>query len=279
LKGRENTLKEKHIMKSEDASKLATSALETLAQTLAAGHSEALTAYLAAAGRFHTYSFRNVMLIASQRPDATRVAGFNAWRKLGRFVKKGETGIAIIAHIVLKRDDRPTNLDDERARDVQIRFKVAHVFDVVQTDGTPLPELGETAGDPGAYTQRLIRFIESLGIALDYADDLGGADGLSKKGQIVIRSRQTAATEFSVLVHELAHSLLHQVPNRPSTKTVLELEAEAVAFTVCSGIGLDTGTAAADYIGLYDGDADLLAQSLDAIQRTASQILEAINAG
>ena len=266
-------------MKAEDASKLATSALEKLAQALEAGHSDALTAYLAAAGRFHSYSFRNVMLIASQRPDATRVAGFNAWRKLGRFVKKGEKGIAIIAPIVFKRDDEAAGSDDERAGDVQLRFKVAHVFDYSQTDGTALPELGEMAGDPGAYTQRVVAFIASLGIALDYADDLDGADGVSKKGQIVIRSGLTPATEFSVLVHELAHELIHQGATRPGAKTVRELEAEAVAFTVCTGIGLETGTASADYIGLYNGDADLLAQSLDAIQRTASQILQAISPG
>jgi antirestriction protein ArdC len=266
-------------MKSEDASKLATSALEKLAQALEAGHSDALTAYLAAAGRFHSYSFRNVMLIASQRPDATRVAGFNAWRKLGRFVKKGEKGIVIIAPIVFKRDDQAPGSDDERPGDVQLRFKVAHVFDVVQTDGEPLSELGEMAGDPGAYTQRITAFIASLGIAVDYADDLDGADGLSKKWQIVIRSGQTPATEFSVLVHELAHSLLHQGPTRPGAKTARELEAEAVAFTVCTGIGLETSTASADYIGIYDGDANLLAQSLDAIQRTASHILQAISPG
>lgn len=152
-------------------------------------------------------------------------------------------------------------------------------MDVAQTDGEPLPELGEMAGDPGAYTQRVMAFIASLGIALEYADDLDGADGISKKGQIVIRSGQTPATAFSVLVHELAHSLLHQGPIRPGTKTARELEAEAVAFTVCSGIGLETGSVSADYIGLYNGDADLLTQSLDAIQRTASQILQAISPG
>src|SRR5688572_23566162 len=102
-------------MKSEDASKLATSALDRLADALAAGHSEALTAFLSAAGRFHSYSFRNVMLIAMQRPEATRVAGFNAWRKLGRFVKKGEHGIVIVAPIVFKREADTT--DDGRSTD------------------------------------------------------------------------------------------------------------------------------------------------------------------
>src|SRR5262249_37831712 len=124
------TQQEQHIMKSEDASKLATSALEKLAQVLQAGHSEALTASLAGAGRFHAYSFRNVMLIASQRPDATRVAGVNAWRKLGRFVKKREKGIIIIAPIVFKRDEQAADSDNGRADAVQRRFKSAFDFDV-----------------------------------------------------------------------------------------------------------------------------------------------------
>ena len=265
-------------MKSEDASKLATSALDRLADALSAGHSEALTAFLSAAGRFHSYSFRNVMLIAMQRPEATRVAGFNAWRKLGRFVKKGEHGIVIVAPIVFKREADTT--DDGRSTDsTQLRFKAAYVFDVSQTDGEPLPELGETAGDPGTYAARLITFIESLGITLSYADDLGGADGLSKKGEIVVRSGQAPAAEFSVLAHELAHELLHAGESRPATKTVRELEAEAVAFAVCSGIGLEATTPASDYIQLHKGDKDLLAQSLDAIQKTAARILEAISPG
>jgi hypothetical protein len=150
---------------------------------------------------------------------------------------------------------------------------------VSQTDGEPLPELGETAGDPGAYKGRLTTFIESLGIALSYADDLDGADGLSKKGAIVIRSGQARAAEFSVLVHELAHEMLHTGETRPATKTVRELEAEAVAFTVCSGIGLDAATPASDYIQFHNGDKDLLVQSLDSIQKTASRILQAISPG
>ena len=121
-------------MTADALKKITTDALDTLAALLDEGHSEALTAYLAAAGRFHAYSFRNVMLIASQRPDATRVAGFNTWRKLGRFVKKGEKGIAIIAPIVFKRDDHAAGSNDEPAGDVQLRFRVAHVFDGLSRD-------------------------------------------------------------------------------------------------------------------------------------------------
>ena len=152
-------------------------------------------------------------------------------------------------------------------------------MDGAQTDGEPLSKLGDIASDPGPYTARIKAFIESRGIALGYADDLDGADGLSKKGQILVRSGQTPATEFSVLVHELAHELLHQGPTHPGTKTVRELEAEAIAFAVSNGIGLDSTSAAADDIQLYQGDTDLLALSLDAIQRTASQILQAISPG
>lgn len=264
-------------MKSEEAQKLVASAVDRLAQALERGQSEDLRAFLAAAARFHTYSFRNVLLIASQCPEATRVAGFHTWKSLGRYVKKGEKGIAIIAPIVFKRDTETQPNDDARSTDsTQLRFRAAYVFDVSQTDGEPLPELAETAGDPGVHAERLKTLIENRGIALTYAADLDGAEGLSKKGEIVIRSGQTPAAEFSVLVHELAHEILHQGPDRPTTKTVRELEAEAVAFTVCTAVGLEATTAASDYIQLYSGDKNLLAQSLDAIQKTAALILQAI---
>lgn len=136
------------------------------------------------------------MLIVSQKPDATHVAGFKTWKSLSRFVKKGEKGIVIIAPMLIKPKE--------------------------VTDLSP-------------------------------------------------------AEEFSTLVHELAHEMLHRRDGeqRPS-KTVRETEAEAVAFVVSQAIGLEAGTAAADYIRLYDGDTDTLAASLDRIQKTAAAIIEAI---
>jgi hypothetical protein len=108
-----------------------------------------------------------------------------------------------------------------------------------------------------------------------------GADGVSRGGRISIRAGLTPAEEFSVLVHELAHELLHRGDDRESlSKLVRETEAEAVAFVVTSAIGLDTGTAASDYIHLYDGSSnkatETLAASLDRIQRTAAGIIVAI---
>src|SRR5438093_3150171 len=121
--------------------------------------------------QFHRYSFHNVCLIARQRPDATRVAGFHAWRKLGRFVRKGEKGIAILAPIV-GRKEAETEDGDSRA---VVGFRAAYVFDVAQTDGEPLPEAAEAGGNPGASTDRLKAAIASRGIALDYVAELDGA--------------------------------------------------------------------------------------------------------
>lgn len=262
-------------MKGEQAKKLVNEATEKLAKALEAGQSDALKAVLAAAARFHRYSFRNIMLIASQRPDATNVAGFNAWRKLGRFVKKGEKGILIIAPAPFRRQADATTADGEEP-ELGMRFKAAYVFDVAQTDGEPLPEIDRVSGDPGAYTPRLKDVIASRGIVLDYVDDLDGAEGESSGGRIAIRSGLPAGEEFSVLVHELAHELLHHTGEARPPKTVRETEAEAVAFIVSEGVGLTTGNAASDYIQLYRGDAETLSASLERIRAAGATILDAL---
>jgi hypothetical protein len=260
-------------MKAEEARKIADQALEQLAEALRQGKSEALTRYLAMLARFHKYSFGNVMLILWQRPDATHVAGFTAWKQMGRYVKKGEKGIVIIAPMVLrKREDEG---DEQQARPV-LRFRGVHVFDVSQTDGEPLPEPARVAGNPSVHLERLKTLVAERGISLDYADVPIGAEGVSRGGRISIRPGLAPAAEFSVMVHELAHELLHRGEDRPANKTVRETEAEAVAFVVCQATGLENGTAASDYIQLYDGKAETLAQSLDRIQRAAAEIIAAL---
>ncbi len=101
--------------------------------------------------------------------------------------------------------------------------------------------------------------------------------GVSRGGRISIRPDLEPAVAFSVLAHELAHELLHRGEDRPASKTVRETEAEAVAFVVCQAIGLETGTAASDYIQLFDGKAETLAASLDRIQKTAAEIIAALH--
>jgi antirestriction protein ArdC len=255
--------------------------VKALIEQLEQGHSEALTAYLSAMGKFHNYSFGNILEIARQRPDATRVAGLYAWNQLGRRVKKGERGIRILAPVIGIRRKK----DAEAAKDIRtqneatlVGFRSAYVFDVSQTDGAELPQLSEKVrGDVGEYRERLIDLVIAQGIELDFKDSIAPALGVSYGGKIVLLPGQSAPEEFSTLVHELAHEMLHKADRRTATtKTVRETEAEAIAFVVCKTVGLETGRAAADYIHLYHGNAALLAESLEVIQKTSAIILAAL---
>jgi antirestriction protein ArdC len=262
-------------MKAEQIKEITDRATEQLVAALRSGHSEALTAYLKAIGRFHRYSLHNVLLIALQKPNATYVAGFRTWNELGRFVKKGEKGIMILAPIVRRkagdedeREDTPRNIAG---------FRAAYVFDIGQTDGKELPQIGLVEGDPCAYTDKLRRFAKDQGISVEYSGDIAPARGTSYGGRIAILPGQSAAEEFSTIAHELAHELLHRGDRRAGTnKQVRETEAEATAFVVCHAVGLKTGSAAADYIQLWNGDVQVLTESLGYIRQAASQMLEAL---
>lgn len=263
-------------MKSEQIKQISNKAIEQLIAALNEGRSETLTQYLAAVGRFHRYSLRNVMLIASQKPTATHVAGFHTWHKLGRFVKKGEKGILILAPIVRRKTEiGEQNETDESS--TAVGFRAAYVFDITQTDGQDLPEIGTVNGDPREYRERLGKFIAEQNITLEYSQDIAPARGTSAGDKITLLPDLPPAEEFATLAHELAHEMLHRDECRVSTtKRVRETEAEAVAFVVCKAIGLETGTAAQDYIQLYQGDAVLLLESLEHIQQTATRVLDAI---
>ena len=266
-------------MKRDEVRKVAREAFERLVKDVEAGKSDTLKVYLKAMGRFHRYSVGNAILIQLQKPKATHVAGFRAWQRLGRHVKKGEHGIAIMAPVVWRRKAESDDRNEDASEDGEIvtTFKTAYVFDISQTDGKPLPEFARIQGDPGACLERLEGFVAEKGIKLERRDSLKMAEGVSTGGTILLKASLASAEEFSVLVHELSHEMLHQDPaDRPEGKTVREAEAEAVAYVVCQGIGLDVNTASSDYIQLYDGDKKTLMQSLERIQRTAAEILEAV---
>lgn len=253
---------------------LVDNAIADLEAQLRAGKSENLKRLLEVSARFHDYSFRNQLLIAMQRPDATRVAGFQAWKKLGRFVKKGEKGIAIIAPMVGKKAEADTT----DSQTTVFGFRAVYVFDVASTDGEPLPEIRDVQGDPADKLDTLKAFAAGQGIALEYEADLGGAQGMSCGGRVVILEGLGAAEEFATLAHELAHELLHRdKATRPASKTVRETEAEAVAFVVCTAAGLQGGNTASDYIQLYQGDAETLSASLERIQQTAAALISAFH--
>jgi hypothetical protein len=161
---------------------------------------------------------------------------------------------------------------------VLVGFRSAYVFDVSQTEGKELPELSErVTGNVGEYRERLVDFVIVQGIQLEFKESIAPALGMSYGGRIAILPGQGAAEEFSTLVHELAHEMLHKAERRTATtKTVRETEAEAIAFVVGKTIGLSTGRASADYIHLYHGNAALLAESLEVIQKTSAVILSAL---
>ena len=139
-----------------------------------------------------------------------------------------------------------------------------------------MPAPTEATGDPGVKTTALKAAILERGITLESVDDLDGALGTSNGGHIRLLNGLSPATEFTTLVHEYAHELLHRADARPASRDTRELEAEAVAFVVGGAVGLNTSDASRDYIHLYRGDRDALASSLDRIQRAASTILTVV---
>jgi len=258
-------------------------AVDYLIQQLEAGKSETLTAYLNAMARFHSYSFGNILQIARQRPTATRVAGIRTWNEMGRFVKKGEKGIQILAPMTGFRRRKSSDGEAEqeqltKPQPVLIGFRAVYVFDVAQTEGSDLPEFEHSiSGEVGEHRDRLIDFLAQQNIALEFNEKIAPALGVSYGGKIALLPGQSKAEEFVSLVHETAHELLHKAERRTlTTQTVRETEAEAVAFIVGQAVGLEMGNASSDYIQMYAGNAALLAESLEVIQRTASTILRAI---
>ena len=259
-------------MKREDAAKLSDEMLAELSAELDAGKSDQLVKYLDAMSTFHNYSFGNCMLIARQRPSATLVAGFHAWKKQGRSVKKGEKGICILAPMVRKSDD------DEDGEKTVFGFRTVYVFDIEQTEGDDLPDVNRVTGDPGELLERLYGAASELGIVVTEKDSLQGADGVSLGGKIALRRGLSSAEAFATLAHELAHELLHRGEDRKSlSKSVKELEAESVAYVVARSAGLENALSqSADYIQCHRGDSEQLAKSLERIQKTATRLIKLI---
>ena len=254
--------------------------LKCLIAQLEAGHSDTLTAYLNAMSRFHRYSFLNVLEIARQCPTATRVAGMYTWNQLGRRVKKGEKGIRILAPILgIRRKPEEDAEKDIRTQNqrVLVGFRNTFVWDQEQTTGVDLPEPAKVYGEVGENYDRLLAFLDREGIELVFTENIAPALGASFGGRIAILPGQSKPEVFSTLVHEAAHEMLHRAERRTTTtKVVKETEAEAVAFVVGKAIGLEMASASADYIALYHGNASLLAESLEVVQKTAQVILAAL---
>lgn len=239
---------------------------------------------LKVASMFHRYSFNNHLMIFLQRPDATVVAGFNRWKSLGRFVKKGEKGIAIFAPC--KYRTKIETDDGEEKTLSQLRgFRVVHVFDISQTEGEELPDLDAVRprlldGDaPEGIWDGLVGQAAAAGfevVRYRRGSENGYCDFLSK--QISVRPDVAPAQAVKTLIHELGHALLHSEES-PRSKEVAEVEVESVAYIVCDAIGLDSGDYSFPYVARWaEGATDLLRETGERVIGCARGILSGLEA-
>jgi hypothetical protein len=283
---------------------LAQASVDGLIRAIEAGRNEVFSSYLETMARFHTYSARNVLLIAAQRPQATRLEGVRSWNELNRFVRPGEKGIFIFAPTVgfAKKEQKP-NPDDnghgntkengngkkngkskKAAESVQnppeqeahlLGFRGVYVFDVSQTGGEELPQSPQTF-DIAEKLERLLDFAESRQMTIQYSDKLAPAKGTSYRGMIRLALGMEPAQAFPVLLREVASQILYQIERRTFvTRALHQQETKAAAFVVLEALGLDSKAQFAD-CQLYYGDARLLTESLEVVHGTAAQILGGI---
>ena len=227
--------------------------------------------YLATCARFHHYSAHNTMLIWTQRPDATRVAGFQTWKKLGRQVLRGEKGIGILA----PRPYRRTVESDNGEEDVieGCYFHAVHVFDVSQTDGEPLPDAPVTeldGSDDGLFVS-LAAIATKEGIALDRTPNASGANGFYRPGTIWVKPEASPRMATKTLAHELGHHFAGHVAGQ--CKGEMETVAEAVAYIVLAHAGIDAGSYSFGYLASWS-DPKVFRAKLTQIHATANQIID-----
>lgn len=235
--------------------------------------------------KFHQYSFNNTLLILTQRPDATRVAGYNAWRKLDRFVRKGEKGIWILAPMVYKTDSDGEASDDSAQRVIR-GFKAVPVFDLSQTDGQELPEIcNRLDGDDVGNVFAPLRSVAlGIGFSVEDTDELPeGVNGDCDHDlhRIRVRTSNSPLQRVKTLAHELGHALLHTPGEGRPDRPVRELEAESVAFIVCANHGIESDDYSFGYVTSWVGGGDEARDAIKAsgsrIQRAADQILTALS--
>jgi hypothetical protein len=229
--------------------------------------------------KFHRYSFNNHLMIFLQRPDATLVAGFNRWKSLGRFVKKGEKGIAIFAPCKYKAKVE-TEDGEERMLQQRRGFRVVHVFDISQTEGDELPDLDEVCpklldgAAPEGIWDALAGHATSIGYEV-VRDQRGSENGYCDflKKQIGVRPDVSTAQAVKTLIHELGHALLH-AEGPVASREVAEVEVESVAFIVCDVLGLDSGEYSFPYLTRWsDGSTEMFRDTAERVVECARGIL------
>ena len=244
--------------------------LTALEASLRRGHSEEFRAYLRVMARFHRYSSRNVWLILRQRPGARLVAGHVRWRSLGRHVRQGERGIAILAPTTRRRLDASSGREERHIEG----FHVARVWDLEQTDGRPLPDYIGAGIDGQLDPDTLRRALETPPVPVRFAAIRG--DGETDGREIRLAPDLSPARTLVALAHEWAHVLLHFRPESDGADLpaeARELEAEGTAYVVAAHFGI-ADRSGCDYILSYGGSAESLERRIERIRWASGTILE-----
>ena len=278
--------------------------MDSIMQSLESGVEELFTSnryqeFLKTMAKFHNYSFNNTMLIAMQRPDATLVTSYKNWQFMGRQVMKGEKGITIIAPApykkmkekeVLDENQRPIMGTDGKPKTEKVEVTVPHfkavtVFDIAQTSGEPIqtlaPELLTAAVQDFDSFMQAIQKISPVPIRFDEID--GNANGYYHNAdkEIVIKKGLSESQTLKTAIHETAHAKLHDSEIMESLgvekdRLTKEVEAESVAYCVCSSFDLDTSDYSFPYIAGWSSSREMkeMKASMDVIRKTAGEMID-----
>lgn len=259
--------------------------------------------YLTAMSKFHSYSFNNIVLIFSQKPDASLIAGYNAWKtEHGRQVVKGAKSIKILAPAPYKVKTEINKIDpnthkpvlDENGNPVKENvevqkpfFKVVNVFDVSDTEGREIPSIGigELSGDVDRYDEFFEVLKKTCPIPIEFEQINSGAKGYysNTDNKIVINEGMAQMQNIKTLIHEMSHHRLHSRDNpdfsKDKTRNSKEVEAESVAYTVCRHYGIDTSDYSFAYIAKWSKGKEMseLKASLDIIRKISSDFIKRID--
>lgn len=255
--------------------------------------SEQYKSYLQTMAKFYHYSANNCLLIHLQRPDATHVASYTTWKRLGRQVNQGETGIAILCPISVKRKQEKaedTANADERSEEsytIIPAYKIGYTFDISQTSGKELPEIArELDGNISEYHDFLHAIMRASPVSVGFEEISSGAKGYfhTLENRIAIQQGMSERQTVKTAIHEIAHAMLDNSQSakqeqNPVDRRTREVRAESVAFCVCSHYGIDTSDYSFGYIAAWSASQKLeeLHANLDIIHETSRTMIERLD--